>query len=104
MKIILELPREYEVRSCEMDATTRRISIVPRFAKNRGSADILFAQVSGDAGQTRTAILAVNARTGNLSVIRLDDTEPEAAFDAPLGAVAADNQDVTDDNADENVR
>jgi hypothetical protein len=103
MRITLELPRDYEVRSCEVDAATRRITIVPRFAKNRGSADILFAQVSGDAGQVRTAILAVNARTGNLSVIRLDDAEPEAAFDAPPGAAPADSQDVND-NADENVR
>ena len=81
MKVIFDLPRGWEVRSCEINGETQ-IVIEPLF-RNRRPANVLFATVIGDSGRETHTILSANGATGALTAVRVKEAGIAVAFDKP---------------------
>lgn len=79
MEVVITLPRDWEVKSVDLDSN--RISIQPRFIRNQKLSNILFATVSGDSGRTKRTIISVSGVTGALHVTAIKEAEDSTAFD-----------------------
>lgn len=81
MKVIFDLPRGWEVRSCEITKT--QIVIEPLFLGTRRVANVLVATAIGDAGRESCTVISVSGMTGALSATMIKESRAPVAFDKP---------------------
>lgn len=79
MKVIMDLPRDWEVKSCDM--SKGQIVLEPRFVGTARSAHILFLQAKGEGGQEQRAILTVSGNTGAFNTVKLKESQTLMTFD-----------------------
>lgn len=83
MQVIFDLPRDWEVQTCEINGKTQ-IVIEPLFRKNQRSANLLLATTIGDSGRKRRTAITVSGTTGTLHAAPINELSAPVAFDKPM--------------------
>lgn len=83
MKIIIELPSEWEACDLKVTGNGRRVELTPLFQQGTSSARVAYLRAEGANGTAVLAVLSVSGTTGRFTTSSLRAAKLHTAFDAP---------------------
>jgi len=81
MELAIDLPRNWEVSSIEVDTRSNRITIKPLFLKGQTTSTVAHMTTTGDSGKSVKAMLQVNGNDGFPKVVRIVESDKQQPFD-----------------------
>jgi len=83
MDLTIDLPRNWEVKSIEVDTKTNRITIKPLFLKGQTQSTVAHLSTTGDSGRSVKSLLTLNGNDGFPRVVRVVESDKQQGFDTP---------------------